>query len=851
MPSPRSAIAAVSPGHGYVSFAHDLSRHGANPAFVSQAGTLTYGDLADSVASFASRLGQERRLTLMEIANTAESLAAYLGAFTAGHAVILLAPGTQATVEELTAAYAPDTVVTLREAGVHIDARHEAPAHELHPDLALLLSTSGSTGSAKLVRLSYTNLQANAAAIAEYLTLTPADRAITTLPPHYCYGLSVIHSYLNAGASIALTDLSVSDDAFWEQFRRWQPTSFAGVPYTFDLLDRVGFASFDLPSLRYVTQAGGRLDPQRVRDYALHGQRAGWELFVMYGQTEATARMAYLPPHAASQHPQCIGVAIPGGSFRLEPQADWPGSDTGELIFSGPNVMLGYASTPADLAAGAQLTELATGDIARRTESGLLEIVGRKSRFLKLFGLRIDLQRVEQLLAGDGIEAVCTGSDEFLAVAVGSPAAARQAKQRLTEATGLPPAAIRVVTVNPLPRLANGKPDYQQVMALAAATTAAAKAHSDPVTAIFQDILAVRDVPETSTFAELGGDSLSYVQASIRLEEALGKLPPQWPNMPVAALRELAGGKRATPTLDTSIALRAIAILLIVASHADLFTLRGGAHMLLGIAGFNYGRFMATASDRAGRASRVLKSVARVAIPAGLWAGLALLVVGDYAWPNIFLANFIVGTEGANSEWVFWFLEAVVYITIAVTGLLALRPMHALALKHPFALPFGLFLAGLPARYDLIPGVSSTVFRWTPVTVFWLFALGWAIAKATTGWQRAALTVAIAAVMPGAFAEPSRELIVATGLILVIWLPAVPSTRWLNRIAGVLAASSFYIFLTHWVLLSRIERGIVTFLPWAEPTVPLAKFAISIAFGIAFTAAVNWLWERRSAAQRA
>ena len=141
---------------------------------------------------------------------------------------------------------------------------------------------------------------------------------------HYCYGLSVINSHLAAGASLLLTDLSVVDACFWDAVRAHRVTTFAGVPYTFDLLDRVGFADMDLPSLRYVTQAGGRLAPARVREYADLGRRRGWDLFVMYGQTEATARMAYLPPDLAATSPSSVGVPIPGGSFSLEPLPELP-----------------------------------------------------------------------------------------------------------------------------------------------------------------------------------------------------------------------------------------------------------------------------------------------------------------------------------------------------------------------------------------------------------------------------------------------------------------------------------------------------------------------------------------------
>ena len=245
-------------------------------------------------------------------------------------------------------------------------------------------------------------------------------------------------------------------------------TSFAAVPYTFDLLERVGFEHIDLPSLRYITQAGGRLDPDRVRSYAELGRRQGWDLFVMYGQTEATARMAYLPPDLAAEHPHAIGVPVPGGSFRLEPV---PGLEANELVYTGPNVMLGYAERPEDLALGRVITELHTGDLASCGPDGLYEIVGRRSRFVKIVGLRVDLGRVERLLADLGLTtAAAAGSDDAVVAAVeGSHDLALVAKT-LAQDLGLPRAAVQLHSVDSVPRLPNGKPDYPAVLALASQT---------------------------------------------------------------------------------------------------------------------------------------------------------------------------------------------------------------------------------------------------------------------------------------------------------------------------------------------------------------------------------------------
>ena len=219
------------------------------------------------------------------------------------------------------------------------------------------------------------------------------------------------------------------DPAFWDDMRTHRATSLAGVPYTFELLDRVGFADMDLPHLRYLTQAGGRLAPDEVRRWAALGRERGWDLFVMYGQTEATARMAWLPPLLALDAPDTIGIPVPGGSFTVEPLPERPFAgahdpEVGELVYHGPNVMLGYAESPADLALGRTVTSLRTGDIGRQRDDGLFEVVGRRSRVAKVFGLRIDLDHVEQLLAARGVVAAAADGGDRLVLAVCAGAAA-------------------------------------------------------------------------------------------------------------------------------------------------------------------------------------------------------------------------------------------------------------------------------------------------------------------------------------------------------------------------------------------------------------------------------------------
>ena len=262
-----------------------------------------------------------------------------------------------------------------------------APVHE---KLALLLATSGSTGSPKLVRLSRENVESNARAIREYLKLDETERPITTLPMQYTYGLSILNSHLLAGGCILMTKESCVQEGFWKFFREQKATSLGGVPYTYQILKRLRFFEQEFPWLRSMTQAGGKLPADLVTEVGTWAQARGIRFYVMYGQTEATARMSYLPPEDCLKKPGSIGIPVPGGKFSLLGEDGEPVCGTGvdgELIYEGANVSLGYAKNKEDLMRGDENRGvLHTGDIARRDADGYYYIAGRKKRFIKLYG---------------------------------------------------------------------------------------------------------------------------------------------------------------------------------------------------------------------------------------------------------------------------------------------------------------------------------------------------------------------------------------------------------------------------------------------------------------------------------
>ncbi len=719
--------------------------------------------------------------------------------------------------------------------------RFPTPRHVLHPDLALLLSTSGSTGSPKLVRLSHQNLRANAEAIADYLQLRADDLAATTLPPHYCYGLSVLHSHLHHGAAVLLTDNSVVDPCLWEAVRTHGVTSFAGVPHTFEMLERIDFSSLDLPQLRQVTQAGGRLDPDQVRKYAELGRAKGFDFVVMYGATEATARMAWLPPDLAAEHPDAIGVPIPGGRFEIRP-AEGHAEGAGELVFHGPNVMMGYATGPEDLSLGHTLTELHTGDLARVGDDGLYRIVGRQSRFTKIFGLRIDLDDAERAFADHGIVARCADGGDRLVVGTTDPTpdVADRIVQVARAAWGLPASVVVPVVVDEFPRLANGKLDLPTLVTLASSRPNAPDAADPPdpeasvedrIRSTYAVVLRHPSVSASESFASLGGDSLSYVETSLRLEEILGHLPTAWHLLPISELAELSrspvAGTKRWRSIETSVLLRALAIVAIVGTHGNLFTLLGGAHLLLGISGFNFARFQPHGTPAQQVRSR-LASMARIAVPAVLWIGAVTLLFGTYPVRSVFLVNGLLGPPGwSEPAWHFWFLEALLAIVLVLTLLVCLPAWRRLDARWPFWLPMALVAVGLVTRYELWePRGGDDIHR--AHMLVWLFAIGWAIARVTLPWQRWLVTAVVIGAVPGFFDNLERDAFVAVGLLLVLWVPHVRVPAVVATTAGVLATASLHIYLTHWQIY-----------PHLEDRVPLAALLASLAVGVAVSTLVQ------------
>jgi len=338
--------------------------------------------------------------------------------------------------------------------------------YPLFDDLALLLTTSGSTGSPKLVRQSYKNIEANTKSIIEYLELDEKERPITTLPMNYTYGLSIISSHLYVGATLLLTDNTLMQKGFWSFFKEQEASSFGGVPYTYEILDKLRFFRMGLSSLRTMTQAGGKLSPELHKKFAEYARETGKHFVVMYGQTEATARMSYLPYKKSLEKYGSMGIAIPDGKFSLidvdgyeitEPEV------TGELVYEGPNVTLGYAECGDDLIKGDErFGKLITGDMAKMDEDGYYYIVGRKKRFLKIFGNRVNLDETEGIIKAQfyNLECACAGVDDKMYIFLTDETITDDVRRFISGKTGLNSVAFKVKTVDEILKNESGKTLY-------------------------------------------------------------------------------------------------------------------------------------------------------------------------------------------------------------------------------------------------------------------------------------------------------------------------------------------------------------------------------------------------------
>lgn len=439
--------------------AADLLAAGADDAVAIEDGNarLTYARLRAEVAAVAARLDGEglppRCAVAVVGANSPAWVAAYLGIVASGRVAVPLAA-------DLLPRQLHDALTLTGSAAAFVDPRPQRALAQVAPGLptfpllpvraddaapatgplperpgvgadddAVYLLTSGSTAAPKVVRLTHANLRANTASILGYLPIDATDRMLVVLPFCYTFGASLLHTHLAAGATLVLCRTFAYPETAAELLETARCTSIAGVPSVFQtLLRTTSFPRRDLPHLRHLQQAGGKLPARQVTELAAAHPHA--RLYVMYGQTEGTARLSYLPPEELERRPGSIGRGIPGVRLRVvgEDGRDVAPGAVGEIRVAGANISPGYLGDPDATAAAFVDGELRTGDLATVDEDGFVFVVDRSASFIKTLGHRVAAGEVEEAALGlpDLVSAVAVGvPDEALGEAVALICAAR------------------------------------------------------------------------------------------------------------------------------------------------------------------------------------------------------------------------------------------------------------------------------------------------------------------------------------------------------------------------------------------------------------------------------------------
>lgn len=461
----------------------DKWQYEAVAAIDAQGGQLTYGGLRDFAVQ-AGMLMPARSLFFLLVENNVGGIAWTIGNICAGNVPLILnAHLDEGLYTSLFELYQPPFVCVPEAMAERFDyevvltcfgytlMKTGCEACPLHEDLSHLLPTSGSTGSPKLVRHQYANIEAAALNISTFFELTENDRPLMVLPLYYTMGLSMVFSHLYVGATILITNQSMTDRNFWRFMKEEHATSFTGVPYSYEILNLMRFFRMDLPDLTLLTQGGGRMTKELNLKFAEFCRDNGKRWIATYGQSECTARMAWLPAKWAVEKVGSIGIAVPNGELSLIDMDGQPITTPhteGEMCYRGKNVTMGYARKRDDLLLGDERHGfIRTGDLAYFDEDGCYYIVGRMGRFLKLFGMRVGLDECERIVKGafPGLECACVGTDEKMLVYLTDESYKDRVKEELVNRLKLVATSFEVRIIPAIPKNEAGKTLYAQLPA--------------------------------------------------------------------------------------------------------------------------------------------------------------------------------------------------------------------------------------------------------------------------------------------------------------------------------------------------------------------------------------------------
>ena len=459
-------------------FLNKIGKYNSNICLIDENGkTFSYKDVLN-IAKKNSKNLKRRRLIFVLAQNDIEFITSYIGFLAKDLVLMLINPKIEIDqLKNLVLYYFPSYIflpsekkLGLKNYEAFVDLkRHrilkikKEKSYHLHKNLVLMLTTSGSTGSEKFVRLSYENISDNTKNIVQYLKIKQSDRTITTMPPHYTYGLSIINTHLYAGASIFVTNMRVIEKKFWESFKEQKITNFGGVPYFYEIIKKINFNKMYFPSLKYFTQAGGALSRDLTKYFIDYSEKNNVNFIIMYGQTEATSRMTYLPYKILKKKIGSIGIPIPGGKVRLQSKKS-DNDKRGEIIYMGKNVSMGYSKNYKDLKKGNENKGiLKTGDLATMDKNGYLFIIGRNSRNIKLFGHRVNLDEIERVLQKKGHNFVCLGKDNKVTIFSKKKENEKEIIQFLSKLMSIHSSCFNLKYIKSFPLSPNNKISYKKL----------------------------------------------------------------------------------------------------------------------------------------------------------------------------------------------------------------------------------------------------------------------------------------------------------------------------------------------------------------------------------------------------
>lgn len=842
-----------------------LEDRGAESALGGNCPSYSYRELALAADELAKYWPQERQVVHIRAAKTAATIVAYVATLRHNH-VPLLTGEDDASAAELIKTY---------PAGIAVDATADVPVSQnlsrtsvLHPDLGLLASTSGSTGSAKLVRISQTSVDHNARAIAESLDLTSASVGITSLPLHYCYGMSVVASHLAVGGRIVLSDHSVATAEFWQDVNTHHVTQLAGVPHTYRLLEH-HHHELQVSSIRQLTQAGGPLPSTQRQQWVDFAERHDLDFRVMYGQTEATARITC---QQAGDYDDITSVGRPLADthVRIDPE-------TKTLHVSGPGIMMGYATSVGDLALGRCVESLDTGDHGHIDAEGKVTIKGRQSRMAKIVGKRIDLDQLETLLASDTMNCAIAaadggpdrevGSEPWINIAWQSDATADECLDRgrtIARQLGLPATAVNLQPVLEIPTLHNSKTDYRSIAAWPKAANDAADdatldsetGHDSKKTAplaalqrVYRNALGLSRVEPTDSFVSLNGDSLSYVSASVGVERTLRKLPAGWTEQTLEELAAQAPAsatswterirqlpKQLFATVETATVFRCVAILLIMLGHTGLHDTQGSAHALLVLVGMNLFRFQLQKPDPRRALLKTVGLVVGISLPVYI---LLFSFNEEYSWHLLTYSRMTLGDEFFDHDCGYWFIEVLVWTTLGIAALYAVPQVRSLIDRAPWIWWMSVTGVGLAARF----GVFGPEMGWNgagrPLFAFWLITAGIAIAASRNMVQSGLACLAVAVGLAGFFRDEAlREILCLVFVLVLAWVPRIPLPRLVVPVIELISSATLFIYLVHWEIIRPLDEVL-------KPG-PFGQDMVYVALPVAVVAGLlyHWVWTR-------